>query len=100
MVGEDVQEQIEALAMDLFTRFSVKDEKPQSHTCYSCEVSIPCYSGVCPSCETKFQISVLTGRPLMAEEGVVWFCGVCKHKAEENIEDSLQYCPLCHSPID
>ena len=53
----------------------------------------------CPSCQTKFPICIVTGRPLM-DLSSVWTCEMCKHKAYEQDVTMKQNCPLCHAPIN
>ena len=53
----------------------------------------------CPSCQTKFPICIVTGRPLM-DLSSVWTCEMCHHKAYEQDVTMKQNCPLCHAPIN
>ena len=53
----------------------------------------------CPSCQTKFPICIVTGRPLM-DLSSVWTCEMCRHKAYEQDVTMKQNCPLCHAPIN
>ena len=53
----------------------------------------------CPSCQTKFPICIVTGRPLM-DLNSVWTCQTCHHRAYEQDITLKQNCPLCHASIN
>lgn len=58
-----------------------------------------CRVNQCPSCQTKFPICIVTGRPLM-DLSSVWTCENCHHRAYEQDITMKQNCPLCHVPIN
>ncbi|ELU14641.1 hypothetical protein CAPTEDRAFT_196031, partial [Capitella teleta] len=89
--------QYEELALDIFTKYSPKDQRTGKTECTSCETAIPDWCSVCPSCDTKFPTCIVTGRPLMDYQ--FWMCQTCKHRAYESEISSRQTCPLCHSRI-
>ena len=53
----------------------------------------------CPSCQTKFPICIVSGRPLM-DLNSVWTCQTCHHRAYEQDITLKQNCPLCHAAIN
>ncbi len=104
--------------MDIFIKQAPKDSRSNRAECASCETMIPDWYGlfgsnnedhnknflcsrvnVCPSCQTKFPICIMTGRPLM-DLSSVWTCDFCHHRAYEQDITMRQNCPLCHSPIN
>ncbi|PSN48259.1 WD repeat-containing protein 35, partial [Blattella germanica] len=79
-IPENKRKEYEALAMDIFTKYTPKDAR------------------ICPSCGNRFPICVASGRPLM-DVTTAWTCTVCKHSAAEQDMNVRQSCPLCHSPV-
>ena len=63
------------------------------HPCFSSRIS------TCPSCQTKFPICMVSGRPLM-DLSSVWVCDTCHHGAYEQDITMKQNCPLCHATIN
>ncbi|MFH4979253.1 hypothetical protein AB6A40_005962 [Gnathostoma spinigerum] len=85
------------LAVSVFTKYPPIDTHPSKMECTRCEASVPDYSHVCPSCETHFPTSLVTGKPLI--EFQFWLCPTCKHRAGEHEINGQRFCPLCHSEI-
>lgn len=65
--------------------------------CTGCNELIPDFCQVCPSCDTKFPICIVTGRPLLDFQ--FWLCPTCKHRAYEQEIMSFRFCPLCNADI-
>lgn len=97
-IPEGKRLEYEALAMDIFTKYTPKDARSTRSECTNCETMIPDWCGVCPSCGNRFPICVATGRPLM-DMSLAWTCTVCKHSASDQDITVRQSCPLCHSSI-
>merc|ERR1711974_154079 len=70
-MGEEQREEYQELAMDIFTKQAPNDSRSNRAECASCESMIPDWMNSCPSCQTKFPICIVTGRPLMDPLGVV-----------------------------
>lgn len=92
------REAYQELAMDIFIKQAPKDSRSNRSECASCETMIPDWLNSCPSCQTKFPICIVTGRPIM-DLTSAWQCENCKHRAYEQDITMRQNCPLCHSPI-
>lgn len=98
--NDEFLEDLQILIFEIFSRYNVKSENIPMLECSVCGNSLPCYANHCAECDTRFPVSVWTGKPLLSQKGLVWFCRVCKQTAEENVEESLRYCPLCHTYIE
>ncbi|XP_071854382.1 WD repeat-containing protein 35-like isoform X2 [Apostichopus japonicus] len=96
-VPDDQRDHYESLAMQIFTKHSPKDARNSKAECPNCETNIFDWTTVCPSCETKFPVCIVTGRPLL--EYRFWMCSTCKHRAHENEIRKFSSCPLCHTPV-
>ncbi|XP_065063167.1 WD repeat-containing protein 35-like [Rhopilema esculentum] len=95
--SKDDQRRYEELALEIFTKHTPKDSRPNIVECSSCSSQIPDWSVYCPNCDTKFSPCIASGRPLMDYQ--FWMCRTCKHKAYEEEISSHLACPLCHSPV-
>ena len=97
-ITPEEKEAYEDLAMNIFMKYSPKDSRSNRAECTNCETMIPDWVGVCPSCNTKFQTCIVTGRPIM-DTGSTWTCNECKHSALEQDITMKSHCPLCHAVI-
>ncbi|XP_067008662.1 WD repeat-containing protein 35 [Anabrus simplex] len=98
-IPESKKAEYEALAMDIFTKYSPKDSRSSSRAeCKNCETIIPDMYGKCPSCEIRFPVCVASGRPLL-DMSTAWTCAVCKHCASDKDMAIRQNCPLCHAAL-
>ena len=98
-LSEEAKEEYQQLAMDIFVKHSPKDSRSNRSECTSCETMIPDWCGVCPSCNTRFPVCVVTGRPLM-DLSSAWTCLTCHHRAAEQDVAMRQHCPFCHAHIN
>jgi len=95
--SSESQKLYEDLAMEIFTKHTPKDTRPNIVECPSCSSQIADWSVYCPNCDTKFSPCIASGRPLLDYQ--FWMCRTCKHKAYEEEISSHLACPLCHSQV-
>ena len=95
-ISEQKRKQYLHLATDIFARHPPKEPRNiVRHECSSCEVLIPDYLTVCPSCNTRFPTCVATGKPIVSENKE-WTCDRCHHSALKSEIMMFSNCPLCH----
>lgn len=92
------REQVEALALDIFSRHPPRDAPPTATlACPKCETANPDHATSCGSCNFKFLASVASGRSMTDLE--YWLCTQCKRRAPLNEIAQFKFCPLCHVPV-
>ncbi|KAF6214979.1 hypothetical protein GE061_009727 [Apolygus lucorum] len=94
--AESMREQYAELAMQVFINHPPKDPRGVFISCHTCSSPLPSWSGVCPGCESRYPVCIVTGRPLMNLTSA-WTCKSCKHSASYSDIGVKQHCPLCHS---
>ncbi|KAF4527968.1 hypothetical protein B566_EDAN014960 [Ephemera danica] len=101
-IPESRQKKYEQLAVELFTKFPVRDTRvatsSSSVECSTCETLVPGSSTCCPSCDAYFPACVASGSPL-SDLRSAWTCSVCKHSAHASEMASRVSCPLCHTAV-
>ncbi|PVD32416.1 hypothetical protein C0Q70_07850 [Pomacea canaliculata] len=91
------KQQYDELALEIFTKNSPKDARTNKMECTGCSCAIPDWSSACPSCDNKFPVCIVTGRPIM--EYQFWMCSQCKHRALQGEIRTRKTCPLCHAAV-
>lgn len=87
------------LAAILFTKFPPKLSKTvQRDLCTHCETLITDYCSICPNCNVRFPVCLITGKPIM-DNNKRWTCLRCKHYAFKTELSAFKNCPFCHQPI-
>ncbi|CAJ0583240.1 unnamed protein product, partial [Mesorhabditis spiculigera] len=97
-MAEEEKSAYRTLAIKIFNKYPPSDTVPNLVGCINCEHSIPDYSTICPQCDIRIPMCVVTGRPLFDYQ--FWLCPICKHRAYEQHISNLKYCPLCHHAIE
>ncbi|VDN58829.1 unnamed protein product [Dracunculus medinensis] len=96
-ISSQEREAYSKLALNIFIKYSPVNTHVTKVECTGCNELIPDFCQVCPSCDTKFPICIVTGRPLLDFQ--FWLCPTCKHRAYEQEIMSFRFCPLCHADI-
>uniref|UniRef100_A0A1I7Y670 WD_REPEATS_REGION domain-containing protein n=1 Tax=Steinernema glaseri TaxID=37863 RepID=A0A1I7Y670_9BILA len=86
------REVYERLARTIFMKHMPLDARLKQVECPQCDAMIPDYSLACPSCDTKFPVCIVSGKPLFDYQ--FWLCPSCKHRAYEKEIQSHAHCPL------
>lgn len=95
---ERFHEQVESLALEVFSRHPPRDNTPAlTLGCPQCKTANPDYATSCSSCQFKFLASVASGRSMVDLE--YWLCSLCKRRAPLNEISRFSFCPLCHTAV-
>ncbi|CAG7833859.1 unnamed protein product [Allacma fusca] len=97
MLLESLNEEYAETASELFSEHNPKDSRVHKVECYKCSTTIPDNVSTCSGCNTKFEICIMSGRPLSDDIVNIWTCQVCRHSADMKEVKSRHFCPLCHS---
>ncbi|RXG52059.1 WD repeat-containing protein 35 [Armadillidium vulgare] len=98
-ISDEKRESYEDLAMNIFMKYVPKDARSNREECTKCETMIPDWVSVCPSCNNRFSICIVTGRPIM-DSSNEWTCSQCQHSALEQDMTMKSNCPLCHAVVN
>ncbi|CAJ0945040.1 unnamed protein product, partial [Mesorhabditis belari] len=94
---EEEKDSYRKLAIKIFSKYPPTDTVPNMIGCINCDQSIPDYSNICPQCDIRIPMCVVTGKPLFDYQ--FWLCPNCKHRAYEQHIGNIKFCPLCHHEI-
>ncbi|EGD73851.1 WD repeat-containing protein 35 [Salpingoeca rosetta] len=94
---DKTRQQIESLAIDLFSKHPPKDVAAGTITCTNCEEENPDWATSCASCSFNFLPSIASGRSMVDLE--YWICPQCKHRASAGEISRHNFCPFCHNPV-
>ncbi|XP_046679205.1 WD repeat-containing protein 35-like [Homalodisca vitripennis] len=96
-VSESKRGEYSELALNIFTKHMGREtHHSRQQQCTSCSVTIPLWSGTCPSCGVRYPACTATGQPI-SSLSEAWSCPWCHHSALYPEMDRREVCPLCHS---
>jgi len=96
-LSEQEKDDIEKLAVSIFTKFVPEDPPEKEVECTNCGSLLKESESYCSSCHLNFPICIVTGKPII--EPYHFMCHVCKRRAIEREISGLQCCPLCHTTL-